>query len=343
MALSDKIGLLERRIVQAGVIENLHTGGNATARITVTGATLVNVIVISGKISGQLNYESIVSIIGNDSVAFSMATYDFIKIECTNFASIQMPAHIIVNLSGFEHTFGAEINDSQISLNETWSSDKINALILTVGDVYVRSTRFETISSGTTGSVTIPSEQSVILDDFGGTIDAIVTTISNGRPTTSPAQTTGNTIIATTFDASGNYTFTGTPSTYPVAIMYRVRQKLSTYLDTNSNIVGFPQYESAIVAVSEVLDALAAELQWDRLYPSFYSEPTYDVNNRITQMQIWDSSLKVIPIFNKVYSYSGMQLTQVTITHVPNNSILTKTFFYNMAGFIQNVVRTYTP
>lgn len=115
-----------------------------------------------------------------------------------------------------------------------------------LGDIYVRSTRFEIISAGTSGTVTLPSNSSVILDDFGGTVDAIVTKVSGGRPLNEHALTAEGHVIATTFDASGNYSFTGTPAAYDVAVVYRVKQLIENYDSDANNIWG----------VSEVVDAI---------------------------------------------------------------------------------------
>lgn len=207
-----------------------------------------------------------------------------------------------------------------------------------IGDRYVRSTRFSTISSGTNGTIAIPQEQLVILDDFGGGVDAIITTIENGRPTNSSAKTIDGIVIATTFDAGGNYTLTGTPSSYPVAIIYRVRQKYALYNDLDTNIVGI----STIEDNPDYLDPLSLELEWFHEKPNFYTEPTYDINNRITSIDIWDSPAKTFHIFNKVYTYNINQLSKVEITRVFDGIKLTKDFTYNIDGFIENVVRTYT-
>lgn len=105
-------------------------------------------------------------------------------------------------------------------------------------DKYVRTTRFEIINSGTSGSVTLPASSAVVLDDFGGTVDAVVAQVSGGKPLIQPAKTALEVIVASSFDASGNWVFTGTPSAYPVAILYRVRQKLVNFDSTSTNIWG---------------------------------------------------------------------------------------------------------
>lgn len=107
-----------------------------------------------------------------------------------------------------------------------------------IGDKYVRTTRFAIISSGTSGTVTLPASSEVVLDDFGGTVDAVVSETSGGYPTLISAKSSSGAVIATSFDSSGNWAFTGTPATYPVAILYRVRQKLLDFDSTASDIWG---------------------------------------------------------------------------------------------------------
>jgi hypothetical protein len=117
------------------------------------------------------------------------------------------------------------------------------ALFDTLGDKYVRTTRFENIGSGTSGTVTLPSDSEIVLDDFGGTTDAVVAQVSGGKPTLQSAKTSTGEIITTSFNSLGEWSFTGTPSSYPVAILYRIRQKLSDFDSTASDIFGSANVE----------------------------------------------------------------------------------------------------
>jgi len=115
---------------------------------------------------------------------------------------------------------------------------------------YVRSTRFEEISSGTSGAITVTGSQQIVLDDFGGGTDAVITTIVDGRPTFENATDSSGVIIATTLDAVGNWTLSGTPSSYPIAIVYRVREKFIDFDGTSSNLVGDYDVEDNSVRAS---------------------------------------------------------------------------------------------
>lgn len=109
-----------------------------------------------------------------------------------------------------------------------------------LGENYVRTTRFAIVSSGTSGTVTIPGDAEVIEDDFGGLTDAVVSGVSSGKPSFISALTAGAVVVGTSFDTSGNYVLTGTPASYPVAIIYRVRTKLRDFDSQSSDIIGIP-------------------------------------------------------------------------------------------------------
>jgi hypothetical protein len=116
-----------------------------------------------------------------------------------------------------------------------------------IGDKYVRTTRFAIIGSGTSGTITIPTNSEVVLDDFGGTVDAVVSQVASSLPTTIPAKT-GAAIVATTFNSIGAWSLSGTPDSYPIAIIYRVRQKLLDFDSAASNIWGVSNTEQVTKA-----------------------------------------------------------------------------------------------
>jgi hypothetical protein len=136
----------------------------------------------------------------------------------------------------------AGANIGAVSNTELQYLDGVTSPIQTqlnnLGSTYVRSTRFAIISSGTSGTVTLPTASTVVLDDFGGTVDAVITLTSGGRPVFDHARDSSGNIISTTFDSLGNYVLSGTPVSYPVAIVYRVRQTNLNFVGTDSSIIG---------------------------------------------------------------------------------------------------------
>lgn len=83
-------------------------------------------------------------------------------------------------------------------------------------------TYFESVSAAT-GSVTKPVGSTILTDQFAGGVDAYVSTIVNGQPTgIFPVTAGGGVIDVTSFDTAGAYVLSGTPSAYPVAIIYLI-------------------------------------------------------------------------------------------------------------------------
>jgi hypothetical protein len=131
------------------------------------------------------------------------------------------------------------LTDSGLSITQVSGYNlRLNAL----ENSYVRSSRFASVST-VSGAVTLPPGAIVVLDDFGGTVDAVVSALEGGRPTYAPVYDTAGAAVSTSFDASGNYVLSGTPAATPVGIVYRVRQKQSDFDSTASNILGAPQVE----------------------------------------------------------------------------------------------------
>jgi len=89
------------------------------------------------------------------------------------------------------------------------------------GSNYVFATYWETTSAAS-GTVTPKAGSTIKLDAFQDLEDAVVSATSSGLPTFSAAVNGSGTRISCTFDSSGNYVLSDTPSSYPVAIVYRV-------------------------------------------------------------------------------------------------------------------------
>ena len=92
-----------------------------------------------------------------------------------------------------------------------------------------------------TGSIAIPTGASIQLDQFPGGVDAFVNTIAGGQPTGEfPTSSTGEIIDVLSFDALGNYTLSGVPSSYPVGIIYVI--KINDINKNNLNLVQVVEY-----------------------------------------------------------------------------------------------------
>jgi len=119
-----------------------------------------------------------------------------------------------------------------------------------VGGIYVRAQWFQEISSGTTGTITnVPEGAEVVLDTFGGGVDALISGISNSLPDLTSVKTSGNTVIATTLNSSNQYALSGTPSAYPVAIVYTYQVQLASF-DVTQSLTGLQAVIDAVSAIN---------------------------------------------------------------------------------------------
>ena len=156
------------------------------------------------------------------------------------------------------------------TLHSTADTDSLDSRITTLENKYVITTRFAEISAGTSGSVSLPANSTVRLDDFGGTVDAIVAQMSGGKPTSDNAYTSSGSVITTTFDASGNYVLSGTPSSYPVAIIYRVTTKLVDFNSSDSSIVG----DVELIPNHDYLDGISGGLSQNNAHYAIFATTT---------------------------------------------------------------------
>jgi hypothetical protein len=131
------------------------------------------------------------------------------------------------------------------ALIDLWTQQVIQQYVetrlSTLEDKYVRSTRFTSLPGpATSGAVALPPQSVVVLDDFGGTVDAVVSSLDGGRPSFNPVYTASGQVVAVTFDSLGNFVLSGTPASFPVAIIYRVVQHEADFDSLASNIIGAP-------------------------------------------------------------------------------------------------------
>lgn len=88
------------------------------------------------------------------------------------------------------------------------------------GNVYVKALWFASINSGTSGTISAPTGGTIILDQWAAGVDALASNISGGLPDFTSPLTAGGAVITATLDSSGNWTLSGTPASYPVALIY---------------------------------------------------------------------------------------------------------------------------
>jgi hypothetical protein len=127
---------------------------------------------------------------------------------------------VAVDTLGFTDT---TLTDTQL-IAEAVDTNQTN--LNSIRDQYELIQYYQSIPSGTTGTITVPTGYTVELDRFGGGIDAILTqTGADGRPIDEIVQTEAGSTVTTTLNSGGDYSFSGTPSAYPVAIIFYLKGK----------------------------------------------------------------------------------------------------------------------
>jgi hypothetical protein len=110
-----------------------------------------------------------------------------------------------------------------------FTPQQANQLNTLVNNEY-KVTYFTAISAAS-GTITIPSGATIMLDQFPNGVDAYVSQVDvNGQPTgLLPKTGLGVDVVITSFDALGNYTLSDTPSSFPVALIYVLKIKAIDY------------------------------------------------------------------------------------------------------------------
>jgi hypothetical protein len=190
------------------------------------------------------------------------------------------------------------------------------------GGKYIETNRFEIIGSGTSGTVSLPTNSTVMLDRFGGTVDAVTSEVSSSTPTYVSAKTAGGVPIAATFNSSGNWSLSGTPSSYPIAIIYRVKQMLANFDSEATNIVGdlFLQANTSLGYTAENVANKDTDTNFsansDTRYPSQKATKTY-MNNIYAALDTIKENTA-----NKATDFSVVDNVKFPTTEAANNNAI---------------------
>jgi len=162
-------------------------------------------------------------------------------------------------------------SDSILSAFEKVQS-QINAINLT-GNVY-KIAYYEEVSA-TSGTITIPTGSTILLNQLPAGADALVSKV-NVKPTgENPTTAGGAQVDVSSFDALGNYSLNGTPSAYPVAIIFWLAVPADQYDNLNiQNIL-----EEEIGYSQQVRDTLLTG------YVSGSNTPITSANSVLTAFQ----------------------------------------------------------
>lgn len=133
---------LKANIVQnisiSGTISMIDISGEDKLRIVISNAAIGNTIVISGRITGQLDWDTLGTYTGNNKTVVSVKTYDEVIIECTVYSSASNYVRIVAssfNEAGGSTTIdaptGGQIDSDAITLTSSDSSVTITNYPLT--------------------------------------------------------------------------------------------------------------------------------------------------------------------------------------------------------------------
>lgn len=147
------------------------------------------------------------------------------------------------------------------------------ARLVTLENNEIKVAYFESVS-GSTGTVTKPVGSTILLDQFPGAIDAYTSTLNSGEPTGKNPITAGSVIVdVTSFDALGNYILSGTPGSFPVAIIYilKIKAKDFSVLSINNIIESVSLTQSyQKIKYSGVIDGANNIFVFDHTPSAFY-------------------------------------------------------------------------
>jgi len=150
--------------------------------------------------------------------------------------------------------------------------DKI--LLDTLGDTKHEYEIFELIESGTSGTVTTPANGTIVMDQYPGAADCLAVKVdpTTERPIDETAKELDGTVITGTLDSSGNYTISGSPSSYPIALIFQI-QLAERYKEAELN-------NSIIINETELL--ISSRVSYDN---SLSLLSSIDVQSAIDEMR----------------------------------------------------------
>ena len=214
-------------------------------------------------------------------------------------------------------------------------------------------TYFASVSSAT-GTITIPTGATILLDQLFGGVDAYVSTIQNGQPTGILPQTVGGVSVdVTSFDASGNFTLSGTPSSYPVAIIYILKIAAVDWQNlVTANILDMEDMDVITQSITNgdtthapsgdaVFDALALKLAIANNLSDLASAATARVNLGIDKITNGGNAAYNILATDKVV-YTGTALTAARIWTLPSAASVNAGYEIIIADFLQTITSTNT-
>ena len=183
---------------------------------------------------------------------------------------------------------------------------------------------FQTISS-TTGTITKPTGATILLDQFYSGGDALVETLSNGQPTGQSPLTIGGAVVSvTSFDTSGNYVLSGTPSAYPVALVYIFKIKAIDLPNLNMTNIMQMDANGYVPYVGAITDLDLGEYELKAGQIELDQTPTGTASVAVTRWNDTIGSTETTLKGGSVIIKNGVDLVARVVNKVTPNTTLTK-------------------
>lgn len=99
----------DKQIKSTGIIETAIVSDESKIRIIIANSTAGNTILVKGRITGQTDWDTIISVSGNIKQVVNISTYDQVQLECTAYASSS--DHVKVIASSFNPAGGSTTID----------------------------------------------------------------------------------------------------------------------------------------------------------------------------------------------------------------------------------------
>lgn len=196
---------------------------------------------------------------------------------------------------------------------------QINAINLST-DVY-KIAYYEEVGTAS-GAITIPTGSTILLNQLPAGADALVSTV-NVKPTGENPKTAGGAQVdVSSFDALGNYVLTGTPSAFPVAIIFWLAVPASDYSNLNiQNIleeeIGYAQQVRSTL-LTDVVITNSAIVETDNVLQGF-GKAQGQMNQRVVGPAI--ATDRAIAIYNgttgKIIQNSGVTIAVDSTIQIP--------------------------
>lgn len=167
------------------------------------------------------------------------------------------------------------------------------------------------------GTITIPTGATILTDQFPGGVDALVSTITSGQPTGINPVTGGGAVVdVTSFDTGGNYVLTGTPSTFPVAVIYQLSIAAKDWSNlTTANIL---EYEPLLGVQSVSGTANRITVTGTPQLPVINISASYVGQSSITTIGTIGTGIWQGTLINPTYGGTGVNNGAFTLTLAGN-------------------------